>query len=283
MNALCILLLLACGGPAADTDVPVTTPVDHPPTTLEEAMAGQGLEVQNGLFFISTLEGCCDPGANCYGNNVATPYGTPALPPSQGDVIDFVDVVEDWGALPNNDMSRTFRMRSDQAVLTVGNLPPPAKYFSYRSYLGEREDSPIVKIGSLGASLNNLVVAEQLGTEDIWGQRIAIITSGDAVTEARTRQALLALDWEADHIFTDRIAPGVVNFGLSPDSDRLFAVMRTAVYDDPAEGAAWLDETGWEVYRLTPIEELAQHTPHPAATLPSRGSGTTEADWIEAT
>jgi len=34
----------------------------------------------------------------------------------------------------------TYKLRSDEAIVLIGSTPPPARYFSFRSYLGFVEE-----------------------------------------------------------------------------------------------------------------------------------------------
>ena len=57
-------------------------------------------------------------------------------------------------------LSRTFQLQEDEAIVIIGLTPPPAKYFSYTPFLAskvypDRRRSQI--LASLGDSVNNLL------------------------------------------------------------------------------------------------------------------------------
>jgi hypothetical protein len=295
-------LLLACSGPDPDdapthgtsssdasehtstptvdtTDTSETTEVtwttDDPVAGARASLGARGFQVGDGALVFSTMEGCCERYANCWGNNPTTPYGAYAIPSPPGLAPRPDTLLDDFGPVPEG-LSRDFLLRPDEAIVWLGTVPPKAKYFGFRSLLGLRPgfDHPV--IGSLGAATNQLTLEAQRG-EPAWGQPIALVTTADAGVEAEVIDALVAGGWAREHIATDRIAP-VVNMGLSAsEDDSFFTTMRVAVYEDPAAGAAWEEDPG-VVWRLTP-ESPRGLAPHGMPALPSRGSGTDESEW----
>ncbi|MEM6929511.1 MAG: hypothetical protein AAF602_21405, partial [Myxococcota bacterium] len=234
-----------------------------------------------GGFVFSDMSGCCDVGAQCYGNNPDTPYGTVMIPPSAGRESErAVDILDDWGPIEDG-LYRTYRLRPDEALVTFGTLPPKARYFSFQSYLGSRDQLPRPILGSLGPALNHLVMEEQRGGP-IWGQPGAIVTTLDADVEADVRQALVAAGWPEEHIHADRITGSVVRPGLDAPSDTFFVATRLALFDDPEAGAAYLADPALRVLRLTPEVEREWTRPWPWPELPERGSGTPEPDALRA-
>jgi hypothetical protein len=262
------------------TVVPTTTPLPTIPVSAREAFEQKGFVVQDGAMVFSTMEGCCEPDANCWGNNPSTPYGAHAVPSAPGQPPRDDALLEAFGPVPQG-MSRDFLLRDDEALVWVGTMPPEARYFGYRSYLGKRPGENHAIIGSLGPSLNHRVIEERRGAPG-WGEPMAVVTTADALVEAEVIEALVQAGWRRDDIHPDRLPPGVVNLGLDPARhDTLFTVTRVAVYDDPEAGAAWEADPG-EVYRLTPSEERELAVPHEVQPLPERGDGDDESAWEEA-
>lgn len=292
---LSLVLWSACGGPSPSSPdgpeptsgvdsgpAPTSSPStgSTPATDLHEVLAARGYQVGEGDFVFSTMDGCCDPGANCWGNNPSTPYGTHAVPPAPGADPRDDALLEAFGDIEAG-LSRDFLMRPDEALVWLGTVPPEARYFGFRSYLGERPGADHYVIGSLGPSLNHQVLESSRG-EAPWGQPLAVVTTADAVVEAEVIDALVASGWERRHIEVDRLPPDLVNLGLDPAvHDTLFTLARVAVYADPAAGAAWEADPG-VVLRLTPEVERPLEAPHPLPALPSRGDGIDEASWHEA-
>lgn len=267
-----MIVLLACSGPE---------PADRPRDSDEPVPSFTGLATEAGntvgvgVFEFSRYENCCLPGASCLWNNPSTPYGTYAVPPSPGQLVADPDVREDG-------LSRNFRLRPDEALVFLGRTPPPSKYFSWRSYLTFREvpAGPALVIGSLGPSLNDLVVDER--QDPLFDAPFAIVTTLDAAVERRVTEWLVAAGWSAENVHPDRIPLDLVRPGLDEEDDVFSVVARVAVYDDAAAGDAWLDDPGAVVLRLTPGVEEAVAEPHPRVPVPVRGSGTDEEGWREA-
>jgi hypothetical protein len=207
---------------------------------------------------------------SCLGNNPETPYGTPLLPPPPGEPEQPDELVQ-WGRAEPG-LSRTPRLAADEVVLVFGTAPPEALYFSYRGYLASR--GPRKVIGSLGPSANQQVLEAQQGGP-MWGRSIALITSNDPGQEARVVEALLAAGWSQDQLVLDRIPEDVFRFGWDEGADTWLGVMRVALYQDPAAGAAYQLDPPLRVLRLTPVAS-ATTARHPWPTLPERGSGQTE-------
>lgn len=277
-----VLALLACAGNGRGPHPPPDpVPLDAFTADLE---AG-GWTVQEGLLHFSTYEHCCDPGANCLGNNPSTPYGTLAVPSAPGAPPD-VDAVAAWGELPEDGMSRTWRMRADEAVVWIGTMPPPARYFSFRSYAMARPDAAgnlLPLLGSLGPSLNHLVVAADRGVDpaEVWAQPFVVVVTADAVTEEDIVGRLVRAGYAASSVHLDRIPPSVVNLGIEALDDLIGAVIRVAIDDDPLEGEAWRADPPATVLRLTPPAESAAR-PHPYPELLPQGSGLDEAAFADA-
>lgn len=273
--------LLACHGPSHPNPPrggePVTgSPTTTTPTTVEVALADAGFVVGEGAFVVSDMSGCCDPGVTCWGNNPSTPYGTPLVPLAPGAASELADdLLVGFGPVPPG-LSRTFQLRPDEVMITLGTLPPASRYFSFRSYLAARPDVDTPIVGSLGASLNHLVIEAERGSAPVWGQPVAILTSFDASIEARARDALVAAGWDPRHVHADRITGSVVWPGLDPGSDSFFALVRSGLFDDPDAGAAWRAAPDLRVLRATPAVEQSWDEPWPWPDLPARGTGVPE-------
>ena len=290
-----LLLWLGCGGPGSsdtspsdDPSEPVTEDSASNPTVApwaegphaasRAALHTDGFIVSDGALVFSTMEGCCNWFANCWGNNPSTPYGAYALPAAPGQAPRPDVLFDDFGPVPP-DLSRDFLLRPDEAIVWLGTMPPKARYFGFRSYLGLRPDAGYPIIGSLGAATNHLTVEAQRG-EPAWGQPIALVTTADAGIEARVTEALVAGGWPRAHIAFDRMAP-VVSLGLDPERhDSVYTTMRVAEYDDPDAGQAWQQDPG-VVWRLT-LDAPPPAQPHGMPDLLPRGSGEDESAWSAA-
>lgn len=103
-----------------------------PEAKLPEAFEAEGFTTQPGMFSFIDITDCCD--SFCFGNNPASPYASVALPPGPGQVAENPATTDDG-------MSTAWRLRADEAVVLVGQLPPPAAYMSFTAYLYDRADA----------------------------------------------------------------------------------------------------------------------------------------------
>jgi hypothetical protein len=247
-------------------------PDDPPPKPDFTRLAEDGgFTVAEGAFRTIDVEGCCVPGASCLWNNPSTPYQVYVLPPSPGEASTGGDgLISSW------------HLRPDEALVWLGTSPPESKYFSWRSYLTYRTVGATVApvLGSLGPSLNDLVVADTQGADHVFGEPMAVVTTADAAVEGRVVDWLVQAGWDRAHIHPDRLPYALLHMGLDPDDDQFSVVSRTAVFADPAAEEAWRADPGATVLRLTPTgppTEPAQ--PWPVQPLPAMGSGTDEEAW----
>lgn len=292
-RTLALALAIGCNGDPSSPG-PMSVPRPEPPTPTElQAIADtvrglaedEGYTVGEGLFSFATYEHCCEPDVNCLGNNPSTPYGMIALPEAPEQGSPDVDSFWMWGSLPDPSLSRSFRMRADEAIVWIGTMPPKSKYFSYRSSIATRQNPSGQRdlvLGSLGPSLNQLVVADDLGveTDEVWGRPMAIVTAADYGAEDSAVQWLIAAGFAPSEIHRDRISALDTRLGLSPASDTLMGVVRVAVSDDPEAFALW-QQQGAQVLRLTPPDERAS-APMSREPMPERGEESTELPWLQA-
>lgn len=109
---------------------------------LSAALQARGYEVGRGSFKLFTIEDCKYPIAalgNCLGNNPAAPYIIPIVPLWADEYVDR-SMKDLLGPVPDH-TSGTFRLDKREAVLIVGLLPPPARYFGLQTYVFTRKGS----------------------------------------------------------------------------------------------------------------------------------------------
>jgi hypothetical protein len=265
-----VAFVVGCNGdPGAKPPPPHPTTPPTTAATLTAIAERAGWTVQAGEVLASTYDDCCSPGVSCLWNNPSTPYLLWSVPSDVGQGTSPLDL-DGW--------SRTFQLRPDEAVVMIGATPPAAKYFSFRSYLQYRTEPGGVAqvLGSLGPSLNNLVVEDQLGVVPA-DRPIAVITTADAAVERQVKDWLADAGWDASSVFVDRIPYELVRMGLGPDQDWFAIVGRVAVFADVGLGQQYLEDTQSTVLRLTPPgPEQAPAEPHPLQPLPEKGAGVTE-------
>jgi hypothetical protein len=274
-------------GPVEVETIPTTQPAlpvarwQDTTERLAAAIRRGGYAVQAGELRFFGVDDCLAL-PQCYGNNPSSPYGVYCLPPAPGERLEPV-------ATPpcpaDGSLRWAWRLREDEALIFVGQTPPPAQYFSFRSYvfsrkgwLGRRE-----LFASLGDSLNLQVIAaagKPHGTAgDPFGRETVVITTADRRFDALLRQWLASSGAPEEIVNTDVIPRDLTRMGMAKDSDEFAMLMRVAQFVDAAAGERYTRTPPATVLRVTPP------TPMPIAPLPvpsqrPRGTQTSEA-WLK--
>ncbi|MEQ1500756.1 MAG: hypothetical protein ABMB14_00930 [Myxococcota bacterium] len=252
---------------------PAEIPLVPGPSSFTAIATAHGRTVQTGSIVYGDYDDCCESDSSCFFSNASSPYGVYDVPPAPGQPIDDPDI---------QPHTPSFHLRPDEALVFLGTTPPPAAYFGWRSYLAWRleDEGPRPILGSLGPSLNNQVVAAARAPDPVWGAPFALVTTADAAVEREIVGWLVESGWDPRWISVDRIPASLVRLGFDRDADTFAGVMRVAVFDDPAAGAAYTENPG-VVLRVTPggAVPAAPAEPHPVAAVPPRGSGETEQAW----
>jgi hypothetical protein len=290
---------------------PEPVPPEGNPDAFIANLEADGFIVQEGeLRRIDVLK-LCSLGylKYCFGNNAGFPYLAYLLPPSpkqhpsqgQPPPKDY-DANDPDNAVANPDFAPpgiSYKLRPDEALVMVGQTPPRARYFSYRSYVGfvankpGKDYSDVFTTGndtvgwyhrvfaSLGDPINHLTVwtagtpAGRAG--DPFASPMVVITAADQEVSRRIRQALIPAGYASDLINDDVIPSSLVNMGLEKGKDTFLFLTRAALWDDEAAGKDFLENPGQHVrvFRVTPLQRRPP-APFPVPTLRTRGTGVTE-------
>lgn len=251
LSVLLAAPLVACGteapvAPAADVGEEGAVPTS---TTMASSLVASGFTVQEGKFAFLDMTACC--ATSCAGNNPSSPYGAFYVPPAPGATPE-----------PEADaagLSTTFRLRSDEAVVFVGQAPPEVRYFGFTPYLTDRANADgarRVVAASLSESLNQLTVrtAGRAGLPP-FGKTMAIVAAADATTRKNAIDALVASGVPLSAINALVFDPTVARF--EPGGDRFSVLFRVALPTDAAALKTWMGSPGASVYRLTPNSPVA--------------------------
>ncbi len=280
MPGLLLLTVLACrlGSPEPEP-IPVSSvtgavsevPGDGAAAALVASLRSKGWSVQQGLLESIPLDECC-AWDTCYARNPSSHYAMYRLPLSPEEAPRAVDEAG---------MSFQFRMRADEAVVFIGRTPPPAAYFSFRTYVHESHDADAgameIAFSSLGDSLNNGVIGTAGDSPTApFGATTALVSVSDAGTEARVREHMIAAGVAQAAINVDVVPAERVRLGLDAEADTLRMNLRMALFEDPAAQASYLADPEGVVLRLTPPLGASERSP--LAVPPSRvaGGGPTE-------
>ena len=173
-----------------------------------------------------------------------------------------------------------WKLEEMDAIVFLGCTPPPAKYFSFRSYVvtAYRNLLPKLVFASLGDSTNNLVInTTGLTANNPFGKTAIVTTTADMNTDLKVREAFTAAGVPATAINTDIIPSALVKMGNKPFADTFNMLYRVAVFQEHSQGQAYLNTT-WPILRVSPPP---QQSPFPFSIPPlrKRGSGTTEISY----
>ena len=167
-----------------------------------------------------------------------------------------------------------------EAVVFFGCTPPPAKYFSFRSYVFSAFQNlrPTLLFASLGDSTNHLVINTTGSTmNDPFGKTTVVTSTADMTTDRAVRDAFTAAGLPSTTVNTDIIPSSLVKMGNEVLADTFNMLYRAAIFEDPKQGQAYINTT-WPVLKVTPP---SQQKPLPFSTpsLRKKGTGTTEASY----
>lgn len=259
----------------------------------------EGFEVSRGYFKLWTVEDCqytFDKMGTCYGNNPAAPYVIATLPAWPEEFVDPV-YSNIWG-FSHPGYHDVYRFDPHEALVILGQLPPPAAYFSEQTWLFTRqgtydeEDSRYQEIkedvgdfvhvffqqvpsnperyvafSSLSNIVNNVVVERQSGSA--FDQIRYFIVTPDKFMDKAVRKSLRNISVAKEDVFTEPI-PSDMNIGLDWSADDFTTWMR---YAHPVDGIAaddWWEELPLVVLRIRDTRSNRQPETYPPVELEER-------------
>jgi len=297
-------LLLSWGSPPASgqsspPENKVPARVETQAQRLMADLKKQGFEVSEGYFRLYTQDDCPDSYAamgTCYFNNPAAPYVIYSVPPWSNEYVDPATQLAFGQNEPG--YSTTFRFDPREAVVILGTLPPPAKYFGLQSYIYTRQgkydtDSlpyrffeavqpnilstffgvvpenhkRVQLFASLSNSINNVVIEDQSGAA--FNQERVFIITPDQFMNRTVRAALGVLSVEEKDIFTEPI-PGNLRIGLNKRSDDFVTFIRYSMPDVEADADQWRSDLPLRVFRIRDTRPGRKAEPYPPVKLDPR-------------
>lgn len=247
---------------------------------LQAMLRARGYEVARGSTKLFTTDDCAytiSVLGTCLGNNPAAPYIIPTVPLWPDEYVDE-GLRGLLGPLPD-DTWGTHRLDRREALIVVGVLPPPARYFGIQTYVFSRPGSidtsdPIYRIAeadpimqqilfsvvpkspsrvmmfsSLGNSTNNVVIERQ--AKEAFGRRRAFVIATD---EGLARELTDALERarvsSPDEVFVEPVSSSVARLGLGAEADDFMTLIRYALPDDADAGDAWRQRRPLAVLRV---------------------------------
>ena len=263
-------LLLGCGGPDKTGDSSVETATTS--TTAPDRVVGfrRSLErldysvVEGELRFLDEASCCAD--TTCWKRTESVDYGVYYFPLAADEQPHPSSLLEADGK------SLAWRLDPREAVVLITDTPPPAKYFSFRSYVHDRQGTHgrATAFASLGDTLNLLL----LGTEggEAFDDATVVLTTADAQTAEDVTDLLVGAGFSQRSINVDVLPGDLVNLGLNDEADTIRMNFRVAAILDEAERAAYLANPGATLLRVTPARTDAPILyPHPEYRQPGNG------------
>jgi hypothetical protein len=273
---------------------------------LANGLRQQGYEVQRGYFKLYTEDDCPDSYEvlrSCLGNNPAAPYVIPVVPAWPDEWLDpgtaglVGPTVKGYNA--------SYRLDPREAIVILGVLPPPARYFGLQTYLlsrpGEWEEGSdqykfiaenvssllgtfftklphnqerLQLFADLSNSINNVLIANRASPG--WDELRYFVITPDQTMDGVIRQALGALGVADEHVLTEPI-PSDMIIGLDKAADDFLSVIRYAMPDDRGEAgtrsSAWRERLPLVVLRIRDARPALAPQPYPPVEFEPR-SGT---------
>lgn len=280
--------------------------------TLISTLNKRGYIVQEGrLNYVDILKIASEGKVpSCFGNNANAPYAVLTLPPapnqdpSEGQEPPVVYNPNNPNNFPENINAilpgATFKLRPDEAIVLIGQTPPPAYYYSFRSYLALAENKPLkdysdaitagnnqtgfyhMLFASLGDSLSNWGIWTEYTPRGSGGapfnSSTIIISTADRYVNQQVRDALGVAGYSSSIMNNDNIPLDLVNMGLEKGKDTFLFVMRAQLWAQQEIGDAYIKNVDkfFKVLRITPKIPFANQNPWPIPTLKIRETDTTE-------
>lgn len=266
---------------------------------LHARLGPRGYEVALGGTTLFTIDDCNYTVAtigNCMGPNPAAPYVIPVVPPWPDEYVD-ASMTNLLGPLPRQARG-TYRLGNREAVLVLGWLPPPGKYFGIQSYVFSRkaqvntadpiytasladaamhhvlfatapDPSRVLVFSSIGNSHNNATIEAASGSA--FNQRRAFLIATDQALAREITDALeRARIADRDEVFVEPVSTAVARTGLDADADEFMTLIRYAHPEDEEAGNLWREHPPLLVLRIR--DRAANATePWPRPTYDSKG------------
>jgi hypothetical protein len=204
-------------------------------------LTAQGYEVTQGYPMLYTQQDCDGYSypiiLNCLGNNPASPYVFPVVKSWPEEFVDPA-TVNAFGRTRQG-YSATYRLDPREAIIVLGELPPPGRYIGLQSYVWTKEwltpDAPfdtsapvyqavqvlapelidylfgtvprnpsrILSVSTLSNAINNVIIERQSGAA--FGQTRYFIITPDQAMDRAVRSSLALAGVSAEHVFTEPI------------------------------------------------------------------------------
>lgn len=248
--------------------------------------------------------------SSCFGNNQGSPYFTYFLPPApnqtpvEGGLEKpsqyYNPTAEDnYPANPRFDpIGWSYKLREDEAIVSIMKLPPKCKYFSIGAYIllktntikyensnVEQKNVYVPIFGSIEDQKNNYNI-KSLATPNgekgkPYGSIAVFIMSGDKNISETIKKQLIASGYNKSMINESIIPATALNMGLEEGKDTFCMVGRISQPESQKACKAYFKNMAYEtqVFRVTP-KIMGKIKPYNMPKLPARGTKMHEAGII---
>jgi len=287
-SMICSLLLLVAFSSNASAKTDPLSKANRLPPSLEkkvqdfkQALEEKGYEIARGYCDLYTVKDCSYPVQSvgyCYGNNPTAPYVMAFVPAWKDEFVD--QSLHHALTQARKGMHPNYRLGEREALVVLAELPPPARYLGYLTYVFTREaelnpydpvyemlsqypelsdlqqivfgaapnPERMMMVASMGDTINNVVIDDQSGK--IWGQQRFFVTTPDEDMANAMIEALNDVGVNDNDVFVEKVSPDLVNLGYGPEADDFFTIIRYAMPDDKTLGEQWRKQLPLTVLRV---------------------------------
>ncbi len=240
----------------------------------EDALKQDGFDVNPGAAFrVNLVEAWCNnripswvPFDHALYSN-SQPYLVPAVPKSAS-------------ASESKILSPLFQLGPQEAIVFIGQTPPPERYFGFYAFLRTRVGADGTRRSlwaSVGDAVNNLTV--RTTGPSPFSSPVAVIFTPDQKTDARVRAALRRAGYPAAIMNTVPFPASILNLGHGDAADEFIVIVRNAMWQKQADGDAYMANPPLHIFRVTPRTETIANPFRPS--LRVRGTGRTEVELTQ--
>ena len=184
----------------------------------------------------------------------------------------------------------SFKMRPDEAIVLIGQTPPPMAYFSYQTFLLLRdyeEEGPLKRIFATLGDTSNVLTVQTKGTKrDPFQQDVIFMSTGDNRIAEQVKRAARKAGIPTKSVNTETLPSSLLRMGVEHESDEFAFIHRMFLpekgYEQALEDYLNATQVVFRVSPADPIPPTQPPDPFPTAKLRVRGTGTTEMDLAPA-
>lgn len=292
-----------------ENPVPWPLPIRGMESAVTADLTAQGFESTGGYFDGLDVSDCptiVPVMGMCYAMNPAAPYIMPAVKPCDDEFVDPATELA-FGTVRAG-YSYIFRLDPREAIMIIAELPPPARYFGFQTYLFTRQGSidtsnaryafvyqyfrpvldlffrlspnpdRLLQFASLSNAINNVVIEEQSGGS--FSQHRVFIITPDQFMDRAVRTSLENTGVPTENIFTEPI-PSSMRLGLDEDADDFVQIIRYAMPEDADLAQKWRQDLPMIVLRVRSKDPSRPPEPYPADFAPEPRTANSEIGLME--